>query len=123
VLLRHWPAHPQTTPWGIVLAVGHPQPLEQVHWQSVLSSSRMNQVMRRGPPPVERYGYLIAAASVVAATVVFYPGRAHFAKGQWALLYLLIVGLVASLSGVGPAGAGGLAGNHQRVRHQRRRLL
>lgn len=61
------------------------------------------QVMRRGPRAVERYGYLIAAASVAVATVVFHPGREHFAKGQWALLYLLIVGLVASLSGVRPA--------------------
>jgi two-component system sensor histidine kinase KdpD len=59
--------------------------------------------MRPGPRAVERYGYLIAAASVVAATAVFYPGRAHFAKGQWALLYLLIVGVVAGVSGVRPA--------------------
>jgi len=61
------------------------------------------QAMRRGSPAVERYGYLIAAASVVVATAVFYPGRAHFAKGQWALLYLLIVGVVAGISGVRPA--------------------
>jgi len=53
--------------------------------------------------PLERYGYLIAAASVAAATAAFYPGRAHFAKGQWALLYLLIVSLVARLCGVKPA--------------------
>jgi len=59
--------------------------------------------MRRGPRAVERYGYLIAASSVAIATAVFHPGREHFAKGQWALLYLLIVGLVASLSGVRPA--------------------
>ncbi len=59
--------------------------------------------MRRGRPAVERYGYLIAAVSVAAATAIFYPGRAHFAKGQWALLYLLIVGLVAGISGVRPA--------------------
>ena len=59
--------------------------------------------MRRGPHAAERYGYLIATASVVVATAAFYPGREHFAKGQWALLYLLIVGLVASLSGVRPA--------------------
>jgi two-component system sensor histidine kinase KdpD len=59
--------------------------------------------MKRGRRAVERYGYLIAAAAVVAATALFYPGRAHFAKGQWALLYLLIVGLVAGLSGVRPA--------------------
>ena len=61
--------------------------------------------MRRGPRAVERYGYLIAAVSVVAATVVFCPGRAHFAKGQWSLLYLLVVGLVAGISGVRPATA------------------
>jgi two-component system sensor histidine kinase KdpD len=59
--------------------------------------------MRRGSRAVERYGYLIAAASVAAATAAFHPGRAHFAKGQWALLYLLIVGLVAGISGVRPA--------------------
>ncbi len=59
--------------------------------------------MRRGPRTVERYGYLIAATLVAAATAAFYPGRAYFAKGQWALLYLLIVGLVAGISGVRPA--------------------
>ncbi|MGD0110788.1 MAG: DUF4118 domain-containing protein [Armatimonadota bacterium] len=59
--------------------------------------------MRRGTLAVQLHGYLIAAVSVVAATALFYPGRAHFAKGQWALLYLLIVGLVAGLSGFGPA--------------------
>ena len=59
--------------------------------------------MRRDPRAVERYGYLIAAVSVAAATVAFYPGREHFAKGQWALLYLLAVVLVASLSGIRPA--------------------
>ncbi len=59
--------------------------------------------MRRNPHAVERYGYLIAAVSVAAATLAFYPGRAHFAKGQWALLYLLLVVVVAGLSGVRPA--------------------
>jgi len=59
--------------------------------------------MRRDPRAVERYGYLIAAVSVAAATLAFYPGRAHFAKGQWALLYLLLVVVVAGLSGVRPA--------------------
>jgi len=59
--------------------------------------------MRRGLPAVERYGYLIAGASVAAATGVFYPGREYAAKGQWALLYLLVVAMVASLSGVRPA--------------------
>jgi two-component system sensor histidine kinase KdpD len=51
---------------------------------------------------------VIAALLVAAATVAFYPGRAHFAKGQWALLYLLIVGLVAGISGVRPALAAAL---------------
>ena len=59
--------------------------------------------MRRDPRAVERYGYLIAAVSVGAATLAFYPGRAHFAKGQWALLYLLLVVVVAGLSGARPA--------------------
>ncbi|MFB3881272.1 MAG: DUF4118 domain-containing protein [Armatimonadota bacterium] len=52
---------------------------------------------------VARYGYVIAALAAAAATFAFYPGRAHFAKGQWALLYLLVVALVAGVSGVGPA--------------------
>jgi len=51
--------------------------------------------MSRDPRAVERYGYLIAAVSVAAATVAFHPGRAHFAEGQWALLYLLLVVVVA----------------------------
>jgi two-component system sensor histidine kinase KdpD len=59
--------------------------------------------MKQGRPPLERYGHLIAIAFVAIATAAFYPGREHFAKGQWALLYLLIVGLVAGLSGVRPA--------------------
>jgi len=40
---------------------------------------------------------------VAVATAVFFPGREHFAKGQWSLLYLLVVGLVAGLSGFRPA--------------------
>ena len=47
-----------------------------------------------------RNGYLIAIGCIVATTVIFLPGREYFAKGQWALLYLLIIGLVASMSGV-----------------------
>ena len=58
---------------------------------------------QRGLRAVEHYCSLIAAISVAAATVVFHPGRAHVAKGQWALLYLVVVGLVAGVSGVGPA--------------------
>jgi two-component system sensor histidine kinase KdpD len=59
--------------------------------------------VRRDPRASERYGYLIAVVCVALATAVFYAGREHFAKGQWALLYLLIVGLVAGVSGVRPA--------------------
>lgn len=48
-------------------------------------------------------GYLVALLAVAAATIVFLPGRDYFAKGQWALLYLLIIVLVASRSGARPA--------------------
>lgn len=47
--------------------------------------------------------YLLATLFVVCATAIFYPGRGDFAKGQWALLYLLIISFVASLGGVRPA--------------------
>ena len=49
---------------------------------------------------LERYGYFIAAGCIIAATALFLPGREYFAKGQWALVYLLIIGLVAGISGV-----------------------
>ena len=45
-------------------------------------------------------GYLIAAGCIVISTMVFLPGREYFAKGQWALLYLLLISLVAGMSGV-----------------------
>jgi K+-sensing histidine kinase KdpD len=48
-------------------------------------------------------GYLLAVACIVLSTTVFFFLRAHFAKGQWALLYLLIIGLIAGISGVRPA--------------------
>lgn len=51
----------------------------------------------------KQHGYFFAVVCILAATVLFFPGRGHFAKGQWALLYLLTVGLVAGLSGVRPA--------------------
>ena len=47
-----------------------------------------------------RNGYLLALGCMMVATALFLPGRAYFAKGQWALLYLLIIGLVAGMSGV-----------------------
>jgi len=52
---------------------------------------------------VSRHGYLLAVVAIALSTAVFLPGRATFAKGQWALLYLLVILLVASLAGTGPA--------------------
>lgn len=51
----------------------------------------------------ERYGYAIAVISIIIATALFYPGRDYFAKGQWAMLYLLIIAAIAGVSGTGPA--------------------
>ena len=60
--------------------------------------------MRTRPETWSRYyGYVLAALAVVMATAVFLPGRTDFATGQWGLLYLLIVVVVAGGSGVGPA--------------------
>jgi two-component system sensor histidine kinase KdpD len=59
--------------------------------------------MRSTRQLLERYGYVFAVLCIAASTAIFVPGRNHFAKGQWALLYLLIIGLVAGVSGVGPA--------------------
>ncbi|HEY3416568.1 MAG TPA: DUF4118 domain-containing protein [Armatimonadota bacterium] len=50
-------------------------------------------------PRWDRHGYLFAIACVAAATALFLLGRAEFAKGQWALLYLLIVVVVAGTAG------------------------
>ena len=40
--------------------------------------------------------------AIAVSTAVFLLGRGSFAKGQWALLYLLIILLVASVAGTGP---------------------
>lgn len=50
-----------------------------------------------------RRGYVLAVLAVAVSTAVFLPGRGVFAKGQWALLYLLVILLVASAAGAGPA--------------------
>ncbi len=50
-----------------------------------------------------RHGYVLALAAMALSTAVFLPGRDAFAKGQWALLYLLVILLVASAAGPGPA--------------------
>lgn len=47
--------------------------------------------------------YLFALLTVAAATIIFFAGRGYFAKGQWPLLYLLIVVIVAIYGGVWPA--------------------
>lgn len=52
---------------------------------------------------LERHGYILAVTAVALSTLVFFPGRDFFAKGQWAILYLLVVVLVASVSGTRPA--------------------
>jgi two-component system sensor histidine kinase KdpD len=52
---------------------------------------------------VGRHGYSFAILCIAVATLLFYPGRDYFAKGQWALLYLPVIVLVASTNGVRPA--------------------
>ena len=49
------------------------------------------------------HSYVLALCAVAAATGLFVLGRPYFAKGQWALLYLLIVALIARAGGAGPA--------------------
>ena len=51
---------------------------------------------------VSRHGYLLAIGAIAVSTAVFLPGRDSFATGQWALLYLLVILLVASAAGTGP---------------------
>lgn len=51
----------------------------------------------------EKHGYVFAALCIAVSTLVFIPGRDYFAKGQWALMYLPIIVLVAGMSGVRPA--------------------
>jgi two-component system sensor histidine kinase KdpD len=50
-----------------------------------------------------RHGYWLALLAIAASTGLFLPGRDYFAKGQWALLYLLVILFVASAAGAGPA--------------------
>ena len=59
--------------------------------------------MRRWLSWLTLHGYVLAVLAIGLSTLLFLPGRATFAKGQWALLYLLIVVLVAGTSGTGPA--------------------
>jgi two-component system sensor histidine kinase KdpD len=50
-----------------------------------------------------RHGYILAIVAMGLSTGIFLIGRDQFAKGQWALLYLLAILLVASVAGPGPA--------------------
>ena len=45
-------------------------------------AARLNAVL-------SRHGYLLAIVAIALSTLVFLAGRGLFAKGQWALLYLL----------------------------------
>ena len=49
-----------------------------------------------------RHRYILAVVAIALSTALFMPGRDTFAKGQWALLYLLVILLVASAAGTGP---------------------
>jgi two-component system sensor histidine kinase KdpD len=60
-------------------------------------------MLRRAVTTLSAHGYWLAVLAIGLSTALFLPGRDTFAKGQWALLYLLIVVLVAGASGAGPA--------------------
>lgn len=49
------------------------------------------------------FEYFAVILAIISATVLFIPLRSYFAKGQWALFYLLIVVIVGSLRGFRPA--------------------
>ena len=53
--------------------------------------------------------YLFALGLVAAATLLFLPGREFLGKGHWALLYLLVISVVASAAGSRPALASAFA--------------
>lgn len=53
--------------------------------------------------PLLGHPYVVALCAIAVATGLFVLGRPYFAKGQWALLYLLIVALIARAGGAGPA--------------------
>jgi two-component system, OmpR family, sensor histidine kinase KdpD len=60
-------------------------------------------VLRNTAARLARHGYILATLAIIVSTALFLPGRSDFAKGQWALFYLLIILLVASAAGTGPA--------------------
>ena len=52
---------------------------------------------------IAAHGYPFAAFVIGLSTAVFLVGRSHVVTGQWGVLYLLIVVVVAGASGTGPA--------------------
>jgi len=57
----------------------------------------------------ENHPFLFAPGLVGAATLLFLPGRELLGKGHWALLYLLVISVVASVAGSRPSLAAALA--------------
>ena len=51
----------------------------------------------------ESHPFLFAPGLVGAATLLFLPGRDLLGKGHWALLYLLVISVVASVAGSRPS--------------------
>jgi len=51
----------------------------------------------------EKHPYIFAPGLVAAATLMFLPGRDFLGKGHWALLYLLVISVVASMAGSRPS--------------------
>ncbi len=60
-------------------------------------------VLRRSAQRLARHGYILATLAIAVATALFLVGRSDFSKDQWALFYLLIILLVASVAGTGAA--------------------
>lgn len=66
--------------------------------------------MRLSARKLEYIGYLLGLGLIAVATLIFLLGRRLFDTGEWALLYLLIIVAVASLSGIRPAIVASVAG-------------
>lgn len=66
-------------------------------------------LLREAKRRAESRPYLFALGLVAAATVLFLPGRDFLGKGHWALLYLLVISVVASAAGSRPALASAFA--------------
>jgi two-component system sensor histidine kinase KdpD len=60
-------------------------------------------LIRKTAERLTRHGYVLATAAIAVSTLLFLPGRGDFAKGQWALFYILVILLVASVAGPGPS--------------------